>query len=216
MIKRNTWILLLVFAVVLATAITLQKTNLLAPQVSPTATPAPSLLNFANDSLSEITLTNSTGLKVDSQLENGQWSIVSPPGLVISQGNMQQIISELNGISVQSKLLSPLPLESTGLQVPTYTLTMKYASGQTHTFKVGSLTATNSGYYVQVDSNDAVIVNQSGIDNIIELLKSVTYTPTPTTAPDTATPATTQTTPEVATDTPTAAQATPPVASATP
>ena len=74
---------------------------------------------------------------------------------------------------------SPLPFYSTGLQLPTYIITIAYQSGQNHVIKVGNLTPTQSGYYVQLDIGNTVIVNQFGIDDVIEMLKSVTYTPTP-------------------------------------
>ena len=189
MIKRNTWILLAVFVVVLGAAYGIQQTNLFGPQVSPTATPNPSLLDLTNNQVSGIQLVDQHGLNVVVKLgSNKQWSIVQPPDSQISQGNVQEILSELGGIAIQSTILNPLPLDSTGLQLPTYTLTLTYASGQTHIIKVGSLTATKSGYYIQLDSGNTVIVNQSGVDSIIEMLKSVTYTPTPTNPPETATP----------------------------
>jgi hypothetical protein len=189
MIKRNTWILLLVFVVVLGAAIVIQQTNLLVPAAAPTATPALSLLDFGDDNIIGITLADPNGLNIVAKIDsNNQWSITKPANLQISQGSMQEILSELNGISIQSTLLSPLPLESTGLQLPAYTLTLNYSSGKDHTIKVGSLTATKSGYYLQLDANEAVIVSQYGIDDIVQLLKSVTFTPTPSIAPATSTP----------------------------
>ncbi len=173
--------MLLVFALVAGAAYGIQKLNILAPQSSPTSTLSPSLLDLTGINVTGIKLTDQHGLDVSAKLgSDNQWSIVQPTGMQISQGNVQAILSELGSISIQSALLSPLPLDATGLQLPTYTLTLTYASGQIHTIKVGSLTATKSGYYIQLDSDNSVIVDQYGIDNIIEMLRSVTYTPTPT------------------------------------
>ncbi len=173
--------------VVLAGALFLQKTNLFAPAVSPTSTPNPPLLaNDTNDKLTTIKLEDQHGLSITAKLgSDSQWTFETPAGLKVSQGTMQEILSALDGMVVQSALNSPLPLESTGLQVPTYTINLTYQSGQSHVIKVGNLTPLKNGYYIQVDTRDAVIVNQSGIDNIVELLKSVTYTPTPQESPTT-------------------------------
>jgi hypothetical protein len=181
MIKRNTWILMTLFIVVLGAAILIQKTNVLKPSSTPTATLIPPLLDFGNnDPVTAVRLVDQHGLDIVSKLDStNQWTIAQPGGLQISQGSMQMILSDLNGIAVQSTLTSPLPLESTGLQLPMYTISISYQSGQSHVVKVGNLTPTQSGYYVQLDTGNTVIVNQSGIDNIVELLRSVTYTPTP-------------------------------------
>jgi hypothetical protein len=189
MIKRNTWILMAVFVIVLGAAILVQKTNVLKPPSSPTVTLNPPLLGIVNDTPTTIRLVDQHGLDIVSKLDNNnQWTIEQPAGLQISQGSMQMILSDLNGISIQSTLMSPLPLESTGLQLPTYTITITYQSGLSHSLKVGNLTPTQSGYYIQLDTGNTVIVDQSGIDNVVELLRSVTYTPTPTLTTETPTP----------------------------
>jgi Domain of unknown function (DUF4340) len=181
MIKRNTWILLAIFIVVLGAALLIQKTNILQPAATPSATLNPPLLGNSNDPITGIILSDQHGLDIVSKLgSDNQWAIQQPAGLQISQGSMQLILSDLNGISIQATLLSQLPLESTGLQLPTYSITLTYQSGQTHLIKVGNLTSTQSGYYVQLDSGKTVIVNQSSIDNVVGVLKSMTYTPTPT------------------------------------
>ena len=189
-----------VFIVLLGAAFLLQKTNILKPASTPTATPNPPLLGNINDPITSVRLADQHGLDIVAKLgNNNQWAIDQPAGLQISQGSMQEILSDFDGMSIQSALMSPLPLESTGLQLPAYTITITYQSGQSHVIKVGNLTPTQSGYYVQLDTGNTVIVNQSGIDNVVELLKSVTYTPTPTLPTVTSTP-----------------QASPPAASITP
>jgi hypothetical protein len=194
MIKRNTWIVLAIFAVVTAVAILIQTTNVLKPAVSPTATLNPPLLGNSSDSITGVRLVDQHGLSIVSKLDsNNQWTIEQPAGLLVSQGSMQLILSDLYGITIQSTLLSQLPLDSTGLQLPTYTITLTYQSGQTHLIKVGNLTSTQSGYYVQLDTGNAVIVSQSGIDGVVGVFKSVAYTPTPTLSADTSTPSATLT-----------------------
>lgn len=191
MIKRSTWIVLIVLVVLAGALYAIQKTNLLAASESPTSTPVPMLLEQTTDTIVSVKLTDSAGKDIIAALNNSnQWTITEPAGLQISQGNMQEVLSDLDGISVQSSLLSSLPLTATGLDSPAHTITLTFKSGQVHVIKVGQLTPTQSGYYVQVDANTPVIAIQSNIDSVIELLTAVTYTPTPN---STATPVVSET-----------------------
>jgi hypothetical protein len=180
MIKRNTWIVLIVLVVLAALVLFLQKTNLLSTPPLPSSTPLTMLLGNSNDPVTTIKLSGSQGVIIIASLQgDGTWFVSQPIGLQIRQAIIQEVLSDLSAISVQTTLLSQLPLETTGLQNPNHSITLTYKSGQEHVIKVGILTPVQNGYYVQLDVNTPVIVSQSNIDNIIELLSSVTYTPTP-------------------------------------
>ena len=180
MIKRNTWITLIVLIASVAFFYFIQKTNLLTASQLPTSTPVPLLLGNTTDPITSIKLTDPQGMVIVASLDNNNvWIIEQPTNLQISQGNMQEILSDLTGIYVRSPLLSAVPLEATGLQTPTHSLTLTYKSGNVHVINVGILSPVRSGYYVQLDNGNPVIVTQSNIDNIIELLSSIIYTPTP-------------------------------------
>jgi hypothetical protein len=179
MIKRNTWILLFIFLGLVAVMLLLQKTNLLAPEATLTATSKPALIS-QDDPITGITLAENNGMTISVELGlDSQWSIQTPAGLQVDQGDIQNVLSDFYGISVQSSLSSSFSLEATGLDSPTYTFTLTFRSGETRILKIGLLTPTRSGYYVKLDGTDPVIILQSNIDNAVELLEKVTYTPTP-------------------------------------
>jgi hypothetical protein len=77
-----------------------------------------------------------------------------------------------------------LNLGDAGLETPTYTIELTFDSGIKHIIQVGTLTPTNSGYYVNYDSGNLYVVAKSGIDALLNLLTSppfpATDTPVPT------------------------------------
>jgi hypothetical protein len=70
------------------------------------------------------------------------------------------------------------------LDFPAYTIELTFASGLKHVIQVGTLTPTNSGYYVRNDAGNLYVVSQSGIDALLNLLIAppfpATATPLPT------------------------------------
>lgn len=101
---------------------------------------------------------------------------------------------------IVTTLDNQLNLGDAGLDSPLYTIELAFSSKIKHVIQIGTLTPTNSGYYVRYDAGNLYVISQSGIDALLNLLTAppfpATATPVPTIA-ETATP-----TLEVATQTP--------------
>ena len=181
MIRRSTWIVLVLFVVVIGAAVLVEKTPYFQPKPTPTSTTAPSLYS---GSPVAFTLVQSDGHTTSVKLQdNKTWVAVQPPSVPVDQGQMSELISEIQGIAILTTLPTPPPADGSGLGSPTDTITITDASNQQHTLKVGVKTPTSSGYYVQLDQNNPVIVDTTTIDGIIQILSGVGATPTPTASP---------------------------------
>ena len=181
MIRQSTWIVLIVFVLVVGAAILVEKTPYFQPKPTPTSTTAPSLYSGTPVAF---TLTESNGFTTSAKLQdNKTWVALQPLNGPVDQGQMAELISQIQGIAVVATLPTPPPASASGLQTPTDTITITDSTNQQHVLKIGSKTPTSSGYYVQLDQNNPVIVDTSTIDRIIQILSGVGATPTPTSSP---------------------------------
>ena len=205
MIRRSTWIMLALFVVLLGGYIYLQKRPAAPASTSPTLTPAPSLLNTTADNIMAIKLVDPNGTILTIRDQNNQWIVKQPTDGQITQGNVQEILSQVTSLSVLSSLPAAPPPNATGLMQPMYTITFSLKDGSVRVLVIGKLTPIQNGYYAQVDQGVTLVVGQAGIDRVAELLKSARATPTSpppavtptTTAPPTAvTPTLSPTTPD--------------------
>ncbi len=61
---------------------------------------------------------------------------------------------------------------------------MTFVSGVSHKIEVGNLTPTSSGYYVRFDGGKIYVIEQSGIDALLNLLTTPPFPATATPSPD--------------------------------
>jgi len=129
------------------------------------------------------------------------WAVILPIEAAAEQGASEAAASQLTTIRISDHLPNINP-KDVGLDVPAYTLSVKFTNGVERIAKIGVITPTESGYYVSMDS-EIVIVSRSAIDALIGLLTSPPYaeTPTPSPIPATATQTPLPSTPEPATAT---------------
>jgi len=129
------------------------------------------------------------------------WTVILPIEAAAEQGVSEAAASQLTTIRISDRLPNISP-KDVGLDVPAYTLSVKFTNGVERIAKIGVITPTESGYYVSMDG-EIVIVSRSAIDALIGLLTTPPYaeTPTPSPIPATATQTPLPSTPEPATAT---------------
>ena len=117
-----------------------------------------------------------------SKQSNDGWEI-NVPGGVITEGNIEAIITEFNAIETTVILSVDLEGGATGLDNPQYTFSLTLSNGARKTIKIGNSNPMGSGYYAQVDLSPVVIIPISGIDNIRDIFELAVTPPTPIPAP---------------------------------
>jgi len=193
MIRKSTWILLVIFAALVGLAIYLQKDKEATQSMATTFPTASAKTLFpAEEGLPfRIRIESQTGEAVEVRNADNVWVLKSPIEAAADQGLVEGAASQITSLRVLSEV--QLAAEIVGLDRPSYILKISFTGGKEHEVEIGSLTPTESGYYVRVDRGQTVIVSKSGIDSLIGLLTSPPYaeTPTPsvTPAPATETPA---------------------------
>lgn len=183
MIRRSTLVVFVLFVIALAALLVLQR----APNspLKPASTPLPTgmpnmILGWKSADVSVL-----TGKSVDGKEKrltrnsDGSWAYGA---LTIEGGKVEQLLSELLAARIVAQMPSDLSLKDMLLEAPTQVMTLQSSDGRSLNVQIGSITPTQSGYYVRVDNNQAVVVGKSSLDAVLQLFDEVGQ-PTPTPIP---------------------------------
>jgi hypothetical protein len=185
MIRRSTWILLLIFALLLGFAWYLNRPKPVEP-VPDSISEYESPISLFGDNAGEVVSFQIKGNEQTvgiSREEGNGWVFTDET----HEGAVDQSIAE----SAASQLTALLLIEEkvviapqyVGLKPPEYEISVKFSTGETHTLYIGDETPSGSGYYVQLDEGNVAIVDYFGIRSMLSLLDAPPYAPTPTESP---------------------------------
>jgi hypothetical protein len=182
MIRRNTWILLLVLGLLVGLSFYVrdQKTK-------QAASAAPTL---GSETLFSATEGPPTDIKIESALgtsvevardQSGKWVLKAPTEAAADQAAAEAAATQISAL----RLLATVQLgaDLIGLDKPAYTISIAYGAGQAHKLRVGSVTPVQTGYYVQLDGGSNQIVDKIGLDALLDLLTRPPYLATLTPVP---------------------------------
>lgn len=183
MIRKPTFVLLVIFIVMSAGVLIWQKSQS-RPELSATTEPAIQFLfETGGRKVNGIIIYDTLGGRIELENTNeAGWSLVEPSNGAADESRIQSAVSEIESLRILSKLESPPEKELVGLDKPAYYMKVIYEDGQHDLVMIGNETPTGSGYYVSLDGGPVWVVNKFGVDNLLELLKDppVIRTPTPT------------------------------------
>jgi len=184
MIRRNTWIVLAIFVIVLGVGWYFLRAQPAGQNSATTSTPPPAklLAGLTADKIKAIRYIDTQGIQVSLELQsNKQWAQTSSSSTPLTQGSIQEIIAQLLDMNILADLASPPPATALGLDKPTISVII--TTDKDILFNIGNLTPLNNGYYVQVDQDRPAIIDKSTVDSLTQLFKSTQDTPTPQTTP---------------------------------
>lgn len=181
MIRRNTWILLVLLALLLALAWYLQRPGRAVKTSTTPTVEVKNLLDVNATDLVSISIEDNQG-KVVSFVkdEQNKWSLSEPKGEPGDLTAADTAINSFTGLTVLSSLETVPALDVIGLAQPVFTITLTSTNGQTRKVFIGAVTPTNSGYYVKVDNGPAVVVSKFAVDGLLDVFKTPPLLPTPT------------------------------------
>jgi hypothetical protein len=189
MVKRQTWVLVAVFVVLIGLAFFWTRYQNNYKQSHPTPSPTPQKYMFTIDSaaIASITITSNVDGKtvMVARDTNGQWSLVEPKADYTDVANVEAAATQLGSLQVISTMDTTDNLAEYGLDNPTYTLTVIENGGQQHIAQIGNSTATSNGYYVLIPGSLPQIVSKYSIDAVLKLwetppIATATLAPTQT------------------------------------
>lgn len=193
MIKRSTWIMLVILALVVAVYFVLKnRATSTSALATPTSQGSNFLITLSDGTLQVIRITDTKNNIFQMQRDSsGTWGITLP-----TLGNADQSLAgaaetQVGALRIVTTLDISLNLSDAGLSTPSDTIELTFDNDLKHIIQVGNLTPTGSGYYVNFDTGKLYVVSQAGIDALLKLLTAppfpATETPVPT-VQETATP----------------------------
>jgi hypothetical protein len=201
MVKRSTWVMIVLLAVLAGLAYYLQQPDNLIKKamVSAAGTPTPeplgTLILPADIPLNGVSVQSADGQSVALERENGQWKLlVGGQPVEADQVAAEQVVAEAEALRLVAKIepasVTPDTLSAFGLDKPAYIYKVVLADGKSATFKIGNSTLTGSGNYLQKEDGSVVVADLYAMDRVLDLLRKPPYkfTPTPSALPATETP----------------------------
>jgi hypothetical protein len=185
MVRRTTWIVLIVFAFVVGFAWIFQRyqsTRVDTPSTGTPTTPPNYLYDLTNNNVDEIKISDQSGEMIDLYFDPvlSKWAVADIPADQADSIQIESVSTQLFSLQAQETLTQIPPLDSIGLDTPQYTITMTTTEGTQINTQIGTITAIGSGYYARVDAGPVVIVGKTVIDDILDLLKTPPILPTAT------------------------------------
>jgi hypothetical protein len=186
MIRRTTWILLAIFAVLVGFTWFTQKNQVNKATGTTTATPTSTkayLFDIDSSQVSEVGIAASTGNQIGfaHDPETTQWAVSDLPADQADSFQIESVLAQLFSLQILETLTQTVPLDSVGLASPAYTITIKKTDGSQVVTHVGFETAVGSGYYVKADDGNVCIVSKVMMDDVLDTLTypPILTTPTP-------------------------------------
>ncbi|MEW6285552.1 MAG: DUF4340 domain-containing protein [Chloroflexota bacterium] len=189
--RRSTIVTLILFLLVLGAAYYFNNRAKTAAEATPEATlpPVEYLFPPSEGFPTRIRVESKAGEVVEvARNEENAWALTLPQEAEADQASSEAAATQVTTMRILDRVPSLSP-EAVGLDVPEYKFTFQFPGGE-QTVEVGSLTPTESGYYVRGADGGIVIVSRSAVDALIGLLTSPPYalTATPTAAAPAETP----------------------------
>jgi len=198
MIRRNTWITLGVFGLVLVAAILVRQQQ----QAEPTPTPSASIAPFWQVESSEIVSLTVEDLQAGTvlQLERDPedlWQIVVPETLPADPARVERAVAWLSAPTPRAEVLDAIDLTAFELDQPQFRVEIVLSNGERHEFSVGRPAPTGDSRYASSPGRAGVqILSLVGLEEVLNLAADLLPTPTPeptpspSLAPETGTPTT--------------------------
>ena len=183
MVKRSTWILLAILALVVGAYFLITNRPAKPGQATPTALGNTFLVSKSDGVLQSLQIDNTQFYTFRMQRDpNGVWVITAPSAGEADQGLAGAAETQVGALRIVTMLETSPDLSAIQLAKPVYTIELTFNTGARHKIEVGGLTPTSSGYYVRYDSKNIYVISQDGIDSLLNLLKTPPYPPTATPA----------------------------------
>ncbi len=199
MIRRSTVVYIVILLALVGTFyyIKNRKQSTADILVTPSASEATTYLFTAEDGVpTSIRIVAKSGetVEVARDAEN-TWTLLLPIKAKAEQGAAEAAASQITTLRVLDTVPN-VDLDLVGVKVPDYLLKVKFSNNKERTIKIGVVTPTESGYYVQdAAGGDVLIVSKSSLDSLLGMLTSPPYletltpSPVPTETPIPPTPA---------------------------
>lgn len=186
-VQTGTWVTILLLAIAVGAAFYINRQAETTAEETLTLTPEATEQAFVFDSgsvLNAIKVKPAEGATVELKrnAENA-WALILPEKTEADQGLAEAAASQVSALGIITEVSGATNLSDFGLEAPAYIINLGFEGGTSNVLKVGDLTPSQNGYYVQLDDETVYVVGRDGIDALISLTFAPPYLNTPTPSP---------------------------------
>ena len=171
MVRRTTWILLVIFLGLLVFSLYWHNRN---EDSQGEVTPSPvveSLLDIKSDDISTLRIEDERGRTVElMHVEGNGWILLVPKSEATDSNAVDGMVNQFVSLLVISTIDPAPPGDATGLKNPEYQIHLRLKDGRKMIVNVGVQTATGSGYYIKVDDGLVKVVDKIGLEAVTNLI----------------------------------------------
>lgn len=180
MIRKPAWIAILIFILLAAVTLFLEKQggDLSLSKTTPTPTVYKVLSHTDTDVVKATISTKDQEIVVEKDPSTG-WKVVSPTSVVDGSGVFQEKLSEITALKVYQLLDPGTSDDALGVGDPTVAIFLEYVDSSSDKILIGGLTPIGSGYYARLQNGDPVVLNKNSVENILDLFTQFFATPSP-------------------------------------
>lgn len=180
MIRKPAWIAILIFALLAAATIFLQKNGSDQPLAKTTPTPTVyKVLDHTDKDVIKATLSTKDQEIVVVKDPSSGWKVITPSSVVDGASTFQEKISEILAFKVYRLLDSSTTDEALGVNNPTMIINLEFVDGSNDKILIGGQTPIESGYYARLQNGDPVVLNKVSVENVLDLFTQFYATPMP-------------------------------------
>lgn len=117
----------------------------------------------------EITYSADDGSSIALVKEDGTWYLKDDKETELVQDTIQNIADTVSGVDAEKQIEDPDPLESYGLDAPSYTVTVTGEDGTTETIYIGD--GADEDYYMTTGDKEHVYIVTADLVNILDFDK---------------------------------------------
>jgi hypothetical protein len=183
MIRRSTWLVLLLFLVVLGGGLYFQKyQSENQAQITPTAQFKLFLAGIDKNQITGFSIESSSGQKFSAAKgQDGNWSVAGFTAADTDLSGIDDMLTKITSLSVLAELSEAPEEDVIGLAPPVYVFKVTLQNGTQQTALLGTSTPTKSGYYARLEEGSPVVLGKYAVDNLLTFLEHPPIaTPIPT------------------------------------
>jgi len=182
MIRRTTWIALVLLAALIALAVWWSRRSGEGEAALPAGTPLPSpVWELTSDQILSLRVESPGEAKVLELVRDPQagWRMTSPVHEAADAARVESAVTWLASPQVRAELPATEDLSPFGLQTPAYRLTIQTREGAEYAIEVGRTIPTGGLMYVRSPARSGVLmVSEYGVRDVLDLYDSLPYAAT--------------------------------------
>jgi hypothetical protein len=159
MVKKSTWIIIIIFLVLVVAMLLIEKYPVGPFLGDPTSTPQPVIIESIDFSqVTKIHISGDTGT-VELEKSDGSWFVIGESFAEASTEKVDELIYILEKLDSKASLDPSTPLDTLGLVNPNQVISLETGSGSIYSISIGAETPTGSGYYAQLNAGTPQIIS---------------------------------------------------------